>query len=235
MRLEDAVLNRVERARILLVVVAGRRLRLGDRPRLGGGTTTVAARCDPRDGNPRGDAGDTKDGQVENPYDMRYWAMCNAQYWGQLAQIEPNGCVYDDDLAKAGVEPKQTYTLIVTTADQRPSMFTEENDYIANGMVWVQGAADLDNDGRRDLLQMRNLLINPANFEHAVQNVPRTADWRSTYLCMGDYYPAITIECSRKLFEDAAQNGNPADAWEACYALTSESVPPPNVVCTPND
>lgn len=65
---------------------------------------------------------------------------------------------------------------------------------------------------------MRNMLINKNNFTQSIQNVPQDADWRFAFDVLGRYYPSITIQCATEIFDKAAANGPPEDAWKACFA-----------------
>ena len=147
-------------------------------------------------------------------YDLRYWSICSAVYAVPYPTVESDAaCLADRDINRTNEagQPDENgdwYTVIVSTRKARPNI-----DYAAAGANWLE-ATRLS----RDILIVRNMLP-AAGFAQAAQNAPRDGSWISAFRTMGDYYPAITVACTKEHLE---QNG-----WGGCVAPKIEDTAGP--------
>jgi hypothetical protein len=138
-------------------------------------------------------------------YDMRYWSICSAVYFVPYPTVESDAaCIADLDVNRTNEvgqpdDDGEWFTIIVSTRDARPDI-----DFEAVGANWLE-ATDLS----RSLLILRNMLPSPG-FAQAAQNADRDGSWITAFRTMGDYYPAITVQCNKAHLE---QNG-----WGGCVA-----------------
>ncbi|MEM7021206.1 MAG: hypothetical protein AAF637_01305 [Pseudomonadota bacterium] len=131
----------------------------------------------------------------DSAYELRYWSLCNAVYVRPYPTITDDGCVADLDVV---LDRDRYYTLVVSSADARPSNATKEN-----GAVWIRGI-----EWVRNILVVRNML--PVDFPYAAQNVIKDGSWKSAFRVMQEYYPAITVACTTSFYE--------AHGWQGCIA-----------------
>jgi hypothetical protein len=113
---------------------------------------------------------DTRPGPAVMPsgQQLRYWSFC--QY--EPATQRVIDCRSDD---RVSVGPDGRYTIVVSTAEQRPASARPEC-----GVTWLPWGPQT-----QGLLIYRHMLPDPS-FAQAIQNVPEPGAERDT---MGDYYP----------------------------------------------
>jgi hypothetical protein len=158
----------------------------------------------------------------QDSIDMRYWSICTAVYarpYPTIGNILPKerfrentGCVPDSDIIQTradGTPDPQGgwFTVVVTTEDNKPDIFKDENGGVRNktvGANWIQGVA-----GVKMLINLRNMFAND-NFPYAGTRAEADSAWQSTFMTMQDYYPVISATCTVKLIN--------TEGWGACVA-----------------
>ena len=125
---------------------------------------------------------DTRPGPPVMPsgQQLRYWSFC--QY--EPATQRVIDCRSDD---RVTVGSDGFYTIVVSTADQRPANATPEC-----GVTWLPWGPQT-----QGLLIYRHMLPDPS-FAQAIQNVPEPGREREV---MGDYYPEGQYLPDRTAFE----------------------------------
>jgi len=120
-------------------------------------------------------------------FELRYFSVCSIVYVRPYPAVEQDGCAVDFEIP---VDDDGMYSIVYSTAANRPSNATLENGY-----AWIELFP-----GVRNFLVMRHLLPNEG-FAQAAQNVPQDAAWTSGLSVMEEFYPTVTIECSKDTFE----------------------------------
>lgn len=152
----------------------------------------------------------------DSSFDMRYWSICSAVYFLPYPTVESeDACIADLDINRSdeagNPDPLgEYYTIVLSTAEARPvygehnTKEQEDSEYEKRGLNWLEAT-----NFSRGLVILRNMLPSP-EFEHAGQNVTRDGSWASAFKVMGDYYPVVTVDCTKSHFEKLG--------WGACFA-----------------
>ncbi len=158
----------------------------------------------------------------QDSIDMRYWSICTAVYarpYPTIGNILPahrfrenTGCVPDSDIMQTradGTPDPQGgwFTVVVTTEENKPDIFKEENGGVRNATVganWIEGVA-----GVKMLVNLRNMFAND-NFPFAGTRAGADSAWQSTFNTMEEYYPVVSATCTMDLINK--------EGWGACVA-----------------
>ncbi|MCP4200204.1 MAG: hypothetical protein GY762_23930 [Proteobacteria bacterium] len=138
-------------------------------------------------------------------YDMRYWSMCSASYIPPYPSVTgDNACVADLDVRRTNVkgipdENGQYFTIVFSTEENKPDL-----DYEALGINWVKAT-----DHSIGITLNRNMLVS-SDFKQSGFSVPFDGSWASLYNVMGEYYPMISVICTKDVIEEYG--------WGRCVA-----------------
>ena len=157
--------------------------------------------------------------------DMRYYSMCTGLYIRPYpTTFGGNACVADLNLVRSNsdgeqAEDGQWYTIVISTEAEKPTNIT--GDPLADGVNWLKGS-----EFSRTILLMRNMLPNP-EFQFAAQEVKQSGSYLDAINTMKEFYPAITVKCTKAHYEKFGWGGCVAPAVQGTNPDDLEIVVPP--------